>query len=161
MVDGNTPKLEPERLAQTHLIADVGNAFDEDGLTRLDLSGAGELVIELHRAREGVAPTPGALRDVSRGLATAVARRFVHDFGREAARDVLVRATHFGWSRRFPPRPGIPSEPVLEWRFVAGDGATWSMKVWLRDAETEPEMGPVVAALRYALESASKGELYL
>lgn len=74
---------------------------------------------------------------------------------------ILRSATQFDWSDRFPPRPGIPDEPIVHWSLRAPDGTAVSARMWLRDVERGALTGEVLALLRQVLERASDGRMYL
>jgi len=159
-------EVDTDRLADYRLIADVGNPFDADGLTRADLSGSGELVVEEHRAQgvAGAGPEQGPAPRLPKGgpdgevVARVVGR---YDFGIESAKEMIVRAASFPWSQRFPTRPGIPSEPILQWVLRDERGPELSLTVWLRDAEKDEAMGTVVTLFRHAVDRATQGEAFL
>jgi hypothetical protein len=162
-------EVDTDRLTDYSLIADVGNPYEPEGLTRANLSGSGRLIVEQHRATPVAYESSGGRGDVPGGgeqresgkWATKATTAGEYDFGVESAKEMIVRAAEFPWSRPFPNRPGIPSEPVLQWTLRDGRGPEVTLTVWLRDAEKDRAMAPVVAALRHAVERATRGELFL
>ncbi|MGH2555344.1 MAG: hypothetical protein ACRDHO_06465 [Actinomycetota bacterium] len=161
--------IDTDRLPDYRLVADVGNPYEPEGLTRTILSGSGKLVVEQQRAEPGPpeqggeAVGGGADRPEQAKPERPTAARVAgeYDFGVQSAKEMIVRAADFPWSQPFPTRPGIPSEPVLEWTLRDERGPELKVTVWLRDAEKDESMAPVVAALRHAVERATKGELFL
>jgi hypothetical protein len=157
--------VDADRIEDYNLGADVGNPYEEDGLTRVTLSGSGILIVEQHIARppgEGEKPPQeDSPAEVLKEPAVAVQTAGREEFGRGAARELIVRAGEFPWGQRFPTRPGIPSEPVLEWRLNDAHGQGLTLKMWLRDAEREDLTSPVIMAFRHAVERVTKGELFL
>jgi hypothetical protein len=162
-------EVDTERLPEYQLIADVGNPYEDEGLTRAILSGSGRMLVELHRAEPATTPERGQgyLSPESPSQETGdsgramPARSHAYDFGPESAKEMILRAARFPWGQRFPTRPGIPSEPVLQWTLRDERGPEVTVSVWLRDAEKDDTMAPVLSAFRHAVERATKGELFL
>jgi hypothetical protein len=163
-------EVDTDRLSDYQLISDVGNPYEPEGLTRALLSGTGRLVVEQHQAgptrpTEGPEQVAGGYERGRQGEGRppdVTARRAgEYDFGVEATKEMITRAADFPWAQPFPTRPGIPSEPVLEWTLQDERGPKLTLTVWLRDAEKDEVMGPVVAAFRHAVERATRGELFL
>lgn len=76
--------------------------------------------------------------------------------------EFLMRsAEQFTWADAFPPRPGIPDEPIVRWTLQGPGGRTASARMWLRDAERSPLTGEVLVLLRQVIERASDGRMYL
>jgi hypothetical protein len=156
-------RIDPDRIDDYSLRADVGNPFEEDGLTRVMLSGSGVLEVEQHVAApyvgEGEDPAAQHGKELRANETVQSAGR--EEFGRSAARELIIMAAEFPWGRRFPTRPGIPSEPVLEWRLDDPRAGELTLKMWLRDAERYELIAPVLMAFRHAVERVSKGKLFL
>ena len=135
-------RFDPARLEDFALVVEVGDSLSEDGLTRVRVDGDGRIVVEQEPQREA---TPRAHAKLDR-----------------ASTETLLRgASQFDWGRRFPTRPGIPDEAVVQWSLQDRQGAQLTMKTWLREAEKDASMAPVLKALRKTVESSSEGRLYL
>lgn len=143
--------FNPARSEDFDLVIAVGDALSEHGLTRATLDGRGRLVVEQERAAAPVAEQ----REPAK-LAAAHA-----ELGAEETRSLLARAAQFDWERRFPSRPGLPDEAIVEWTFRDRRGAAVTVRAWLRDVEKDPAMAPVLAALRKGVDQATSGRLYL
>jgi hypothetical protein len=74
--------------------------------------------------------------------------------------EVFHLAETVNWDRPFPPRPGIPDEAVLEWVLRTAKGVTIA-KMWLRDAERDDEVAPLLRLLRSVVAEASQNRLFL
>lgn len=163
------PKLAP----QYELAVEVGHPASPDGQTQLSLDGDGDIEArQLRRYREYVRP-----RDVAESAPEAsveqVAQIDVRPAGPdqpdavrghiepERAAGLLAQAVGFPWERRFPSRPGIPDEAVVVLRFGAKGGPVNQVKLWLREAEDDPNVGPVLEELRGVLSELSQDRLYL
>ncbi len=134
--------FDPARLQDFELVAEVGDTFSEEGLTRVKLDGNGRLVVEQQREK-------------ARG------GQFQGEIDRQNTESVLRQASQFDWEQRFPSRRGLPDEAVVQWSLRDHQGRTLTVKVWLRDAEKDAAMAPVLAVLRKSVERASDGKLYL
>lgn len=135
-------KFDHTRPDDFELTVGVGDSLREDGLTRVTLDGTGRLTVEHERPDGKEAPVRGELP-------------------REEAGSVLTRASQFPWERRFPARPGLPDEAVVQWSLQDRKGATVAVKAWLREVEKDPVMTTVLATLRKHVERVSRGERYL
>jgi hypothetical protein len=144
-----TVQFDQGRAEDFELAGEVGNPFAPDGATRARLAGSGEIVVE-HRREE-----PG------KAAGETGERVGVHRVGPDTARSLLARAASFGWAAPFPSRPGIPDEPVVTWTMSDSRGGRVTLKAWLRDVEGDERMGPVLTALRQAVDAATEGRHYL
>jgi hypothetical protein len=141
---------------------EVGNPASPHGQTRLRLDGDGDFVARSVFADAGqVAPVHALdMDDVKWGSdeKLQVVRGRV-----EAPRavELLAQAVGFPWDRPFPSRPGIPDEAIVVLRFGPKGGPQSAVKLWLREAEADPVVGPVLKELRRYLEDFSSGQLYL
>lgn len=144
-------QFDPDRAADFELSGDVGNPYAPDGATRAVLVGTGEVRIEHRRADAG---KPDGAEPTGEQVGT-------HRLGPDTVRKLLGEAASFNWDAKFPPRPGIPDEPVLTWTFADRRGGSLTVKVWLHDAERDERMAPVLAALRQAVDAATEGRHYL
>ncbi len=137
-------KFDPLRLADFELIAEVGDVLSEAGMTRALLDGSGRLTVEQHHEAkaEGV-------------------RQFYVELDRQSTEQLFRQASQFDWERRFPSRKGLPDEAIVQWSLHDRRGEAITVKVWLRDAEKDQVMGPVLVVLRQGVERATDGRLYL
>ncbi len=141
--------FDPARAHDYELTVQVGDPTAPDGLTRVRLDGTGRLVAE-QIFEEG---HPAEKRP--RG------RQVTGELPREEAKDLMRRASQFPWEREFPSRSGIPDEAIVVWHFHQKNKEGPSLKVWLREAESDPLLAPVLAALRKELGRLSQNQLYL
>ncbi len=124
------------------LAAEVGDSQSEEGLTRVRLTGDGRLTVEQERGYEKV-------------------EQFHAELDRENTEVLLRQASQFDWEQHFPPRPGLPDEAIVQWFLHDRQGGTVTLKVWLRDAEKNRMMEPVLTALRKNVEQMTNGQLFL
>ena len=130
------------RLNDFELAAEVGEPLSEEGLTRVRLTGDGRLTVEQERGHEKV-------------------EQYQAELDRENTENILRQASQFDWEQSFPPRPGLPDEAIIHWFFHDRQGGTLTLKVWLRDAEKNSVMEPVLTTLRQSVERVTNGKLYL
>jgi hypothetical protein len=130
------------RINDLELIVNVGDQLSEHGLTRVIVDGTGRLAVEQQRGRETV-------------------EQFSGELNQESAERLFRQILQFDWSQRFPPRPGLPDEAIVEWTLRDSQGSTRTLKVWLRDAEKHGAMAPAFAELRRHVDRLSYGKLYL
>ena len=137
-------KFDQAKARDWELIADVGNILAPEGLTHVLLSGSGNLLVEERHEKETGHKYEGRIDEgTSVGL--------------------LKNASQFDWERRFPPRPGLPDEAIVEWTLRSreeGEGVA-TVKVWLRDAEKDRIMAPVLEELRRNVDRLTDGKLFL
>ena len=145
------------RLAEYSLRVQVGDLYAPDGLTELILTGEGALSARLVREELDVEQ----VGESERGKKPPEGATAEGELSPEETEDVIRRAFFFPWSRTFPSRPGIPDEAIVEWRLSGTDGAGQTVKVWLREAESDPDFKPVLEALRRGLARISDSQLYL
>lgn len=143
------------------LQVDVGQATAPDGITRVRVDGAGTL--EAAQVRRATPQTPKQdVRDQSSDKpGDQDTARVAGKISPEEAAGLFEQASLAPWSDRFPRRPGIPDEAIVEVRFGRADRETGSVKLWLRDAEKDDALGPMLAQLRRHVEELSDGRIYL
>jgi hypothetical protein len=122
----------------------VGTDASLYGATRLTLERSGRFVLEHIGGRKG------------RQRIVGEAREFLH----ESVDNIFLRAEAIAWRTPLPTRPGIPDEAAIEWRLRTPDGEERA-EMWLRDAEKEAAIAPLLAELRTLVKSASGGALAL
>ena len=135
-------KFDAARLADFELTVEVGDILSEDGMTRVRLDGYGRLAVEQLCQKE-------------RG------RQFSGEMDRESTERLLRQASQLDWERGFPSRKGLPDEAIVQWSLHDRQGETITVRVWLREAEKDSAIAPVLAALRQVVERATDGTLYL
>lgn len=135
-------KFDEAKVQDLELIVDVGDTLSPDGLTHVELSGSGSLLVELQREKE-------------------TEQKYEGQIGAETAASLLKRAAGFDWERRFPPRPGLPDEAIVQWTLKDRSGAVVTVKAWLRDAEKDRVMAPVLEELRLKVDRLTGGKLFL
>jgi hypothetical protein len=138
--------FDAQRIREYQLRVEVGEPAAPDGLTRVQLDGAGTFLAE-HVTDDR---DPKARGESLRG-----------EIDPEKARAAIERAARFPWGRAFPTRRGIPDEAIVHWSLVGPDSRGISLKVWLRDAEKDPLIASVLGLLRDALAELSQNRLYL
>jgi hypothetical protein len=142
--------------AEYQLQVDVGQATAPDGVTRVRVDGAG--TFEAAQFRRAAEPAPE--REQTRKQeqdSERVSGKIAPD---EAAR-LFEQASLAPWGQRFPQRPGIPDEAIVEVRFQRAQRQSGTIKLWLRDAEKDVALGPMLTQLRRHLNDLSGGRIYL
>jgi predicted transcriptional regulator len=137
-------KFDPARLADFELVVEVGDVLSEEGMARARLNGHGRLTVEQQRGHE-----------------KERARQFHSELDPDTTEKLLRQASQFDWERSFPSRKGLPDEAIVQWYLHDRQGETLTVKVWLRDAEKDQVMAPVLAELRRGVQRATEGSLYL
>ena len=145
--------FDASRAPEYELHVAVGDPIGEHGLTRIALNGGGHMAAEqIFEEIPAEKQSAGAARKP---------RQAEGQIDVEAATKLMRQVSQFLWDRKFPSRPGIPDEAVVVWTFGLKDGPSLTLKVWLREAEQDPALGPVLRALREGLATVSHGEIYL
>jgi hypothetical protein len=146
--------------AQEYVLrVEVGQATAPDGATRVQVDGVGTLEAAQYR-RGGEAPNvepKNREQKEGEGEGERVTGKLAPD---EAAR-LFEQASLAPWGRPFPQRPGIPDEAIVEVRFERARRGGATVKLWLRDAEKDVAVGPILAQLRRHLKELSGGRIYL
>ena len=151
--EGNS--TDARDIGEYRLTIEVGDPLSPDGLTRLVLEGHGDLHAEQVYA-ELSEDQSGQFDDRTgppEGECTGKIDKL------EAER-LLKTASQIQWDRKFPPRPGIPDEAIVEWHLGKSDKPSLSMKTWIQDAEEDHNLGPLFARLREELARISEDQLY-
>lgn len=134
--------LDLARSNDFELVVEVGEPFDEKGLTRVKLNRDGAFVVEQQHDKEELQRYPGEVNP-------------------DDAERIMQQVSQFTWDQHFPPRPGIPDEAIVRWHLVDHLGNARTLKVWLRDAEKDRVMGDALTLLRKNVERVTYGKLYL
>ena len=138
------------------LRVEVGQATAPDGATRVLVDAEGTL--EAAQFRVG-AETPKSEAE-GRQEREGTAERVSGNIGPAEAAKLFEQASLAPWGRGFPQRPGIPDQAIVELRFERGQRAA-TVKLWLRGAEKDVVVGPVLEQLRRHLNELSGGPIYL
>ena len=134
--------FEPALLTQYELATKVGDPDSPDGQTEVVVRGDGSFQAMQRGAHEKGAETHAKLQTPQVEM-------------------VMRSATQFDWAASFPPRPGIPDEPIVDFSLRAPHGRVVTTRMWLRDVEKGAMTGEVLTVLRQALERASDGRMFL
>lgn len=134
------------------LQVEVGNAATPDGITRVLVDGLGNIQAAQYHRGDDVKDREQSARETEQVKGQLKPE--------EAAR-LFEQASLASWDRRFPPRPGIPDEAIVELRLQRAKREGASMKLWLRDAEKDQVIGPLLEQLRRSVGELSGGRIYL
>lgn len=141
--------FDAARAHDYELTIQVGDPGAPDGVTRMSLEGTGRFVAEQSFGDE-------------RGPDRATGgERIAGELPRAEAEGIMRQAARFPWGRAFPSRPGIPDEAIVVWHFHEKNKQGPTLKVWLREAESDPTQAPVLTSLRKGLAGFAKDRLYL
>ncbi len=140
-------KYDEKYLPDYNLSLDVGDTLSSYGLTRVQVKGSGQITAELQVV---------SLEAEKSDLPSQEASCQLKD-----SAGFFKRALQLNWSRKFPPRPGIPDEAIIVWTLRHGEKTLATMKTWLRDAEKEKDLEQLIAELREEISRASDGKIYL
>jgi len=132
----------------------AGNPYDEHGLTIMNIAADG--AVEAYCRREAV--LTDAPKDKPSG---DDARHYEGRLEEDVLKRLLAGLQKFPWDREFPARPGIPDEAIVTWTMQQNKENEQTLKVWIGEAESEPSLAPVFAALRAGLAKISDSALYL
>ena len=135
--------FEPAALNSYELAARVGETGSPDGQTEVVIRGDGSVLAW----QRGTQEKPSA--------------ETRYQLEPQQVEFVMRSATQFNWTDRFPPRPGIPDEPIVYWSIRAPGAKSATMRMWLHDAERGAQTGEVLALMRQVLERATDGRMYL
>lgn len=147
--------------AEYSLQVEVGQADAPDGVTRVQVDGSGNIEAAQLRNEPG-GSEPGEREPKGRkGERKEGADQVKGRIPQEEVLYLFDQVSLAPWGRRFPQRPGIPDEAIVEVRLrrERRDGA--SVKLWLREAEKDPALGPMLKVLRKHLTELSGGRIYL
>jgi len=128
---------------------EVGNIYSDDGQTWMQLDGDGNIQAELLKKQNTKDQT-----DYEPILFTGILTE-------HKVNDLLGKASHLQWDSQFPQREGIPDEAIVIWSFGRKDEQHITTKMWLKDAEKDPGVSPLLMALRRELCLLSKDSIFL
>jgi hypothetical protein len=136
------------------LQVEVGQPTAPDGVTQVRVEGTGAFEARQYRAPVEV-PSREAERPASEG------ERVNGRISPEEVGRLMDQASLAPWGTRFPQRPGIPDEAIVVVSLRRGGRESASVKMWLRDAEKDEVVGPLLQQLREHLDQLGGGKIYL
>jgi hypothetical protein len=151
--------FEAARADEYRLTVQVGEPSAPDGLTRVRLDGTGRIEAEQVLAAEQVSPDTRRAEQTSAG--EQVTARASGELRRDDVEKLMYQASLFPWGRKFPSRAGIPDEAVTDWTLETTRGQRATLRMWLREAERDQAVSPVLAELRRQLDQMAEGKMYL
>jgi len=145
MTNPTSIRFDASRAGDFSLMVNVGDRLSESGCTQVQVSGTGALTVSHHgREHEQKAQEP------------------IHgEFAREQVADLFGTASQIDWEGKFPGRPGIPDEAIVEWTLRDGADRELRRKAWLRDVEKDAVMSRALKLLRAEVDRLSQGRLFL
>ena len=152
-------QLDLARLGDYRLSVLVGELAAPDGLTRIRIDGTGR--IEAAQVCADVlvgaeAVTAEIIRDGGR-----VTDRALGILSREETIDILTQASGIPWTQPVSSRAGVPPEAVTNWTFTTATGEALTLRMWLRDAEQDPVVGPVLRKVAGHVHRIAKGRIFI
>ena len=153
--------------AEYSLQVEVGQADAPDGVTRVQVDGSGNLEAAQLRNQPGETE---AREPEEKGRKGQKSQKDEPEKGPDQVKgqipqdEVLYlfdQVSLAPWGRRFPQRQGIPDEAIVEVRLRREKRESASVKLWLREAEKDPALGPMLTLLRKHLTELSGGRIYL
>jgi hypothetical protein len=150
--------------AEYSLQVEVGQADAPDGITRVQVDGSGNIeAAQLLNEPGGTEPREG--EEKGRKSQKVEPEKGPEQVKGQMPPDEVLylfdQASLAPWGRRFPQRPGIPDEAIVEVRLRRERRDSVSVKLWLREAEKDPALGPMLKLLRKHLTELSGGRIYL
>jgi hypothetical protein len=141
------------------LQVEVGKATSPEGVTRVKVDGTGTIEAEQYIPPADLSARKSELQQKSEVQQSdgKVAGRISPD---EVSR-LMEQASLAPWSSRFPQRLGIPGEAIVVISFQGARGKGASVKMWLRDAEKDAAVGPILEQLRGHLKELAGDKIYL
>ena len=143
----------------------VGNASAPDGVTRVRMDGLGNLAAaQYRRAAEATGreqEAAGRQQKEGEDRKEPASDEVKGEVPAEEAARMFDQVSLAPWDTRFPQRPGIPDEAIVEVRLQRAGRESATMKMWLRDAEKDVANGPVLEQLRRRVGELSGGRIYL
>ena len=135
------------------LQVEVGQPTAPDGVTQVRVEGTGAFEALQYRATVEV---PARERQKAESEGDRVTGRI----SPEEVSGLMDQASLAPWGTRFPQRPGLPDEAIVVISLQRErEGA--SVKMWLRDAEKDQAVGPLLEQLRQHLNQLGGGKIYL
>lgn len=148
--------------AEYSLQVEVGQADAPDGVTRVQVDGSGNFeAAQLRNEPGGSEPRETKGRKSPKGEQDKGPDQVKGQMPQDEVLYLFDQVSLAPWGRRFPQRPGIPDEAIVEVRLRREKRDTVSLKLWLREAEKDPALGPMLKLLRKHLTELSGGRIYL
>ena len=150
--------LDLARIGEYRLTVLVGEPTAPGGLTRVRLDGTGRIQAEQVFATAPVGPeaqTAEIVRDGGR-----VTDRASGELRHDEVANILRQASLVPWGQPDPSRSGVPPEAITNWSFRTADGREHTLRMWLRDAEADEAVGPVLRELNRHLLRIAKGTIF-
>jgi hypothetical protein len=136
----------------------VGEVTALDGRTSVRVDREGQFLVTHEWIEDdGPEPTKDVPADDQRGRRREESRGDVRELDIEPVQ-LLRQAAGLPQGREFPPRPGIPDEPIVTVEIRSASG-TRVERMWLRDAEKE--FAGFTDSLRTIVTRATDGRRYL
>lgn len=151
--------FEAARADEYRLTVQVGERSAPDGMTRVRLEGTGRMEAEQVLAAQQVGPETRGAEQAAAG--EQIVERASGELPRDEVEKLMYQASLFPWGRRFPSRPGIPDEAITDWTLETTRGQRATLRMWLREAERDQAVGPVLEELRRQLGRMAEGRMYL
>jgi hypothetical protein len=145
-------KFDIEHPQDYWMSVDVGDKLSEFGKTVIHLTGDGEVSVEhsqVNHVKEG---------EEKLSEKPLIKKGKLKNFEPE---ELFRKVEQVPWTTKFPPRPGIPDEAIVIWKFGKRGGDTLETKMWLRDAEKNPIVGELLKGLRQELQLLTNNEIVL
>jgi hypothetical protein len=136
------------------LSVNVGQPTAPDGVTRVRVDGSGAFEASQFRADLDASERKD-------GREESMGERVRGTISEADASALLEQASLAAWGTRFPQRPGIPDEAIVVITFERAGRESASLKMWLRDAEKDEVVGPILEQLRRHLNEIAGEKLYL
>ena len=152
-------QLDLARLADYRLTVLVGELAAPDGLTRVRIDGTGRIEAAQVFADvlvDAQASTAEINRDGGR-----VTDRALGVLSREETVDIMTQALRIPWTEPVSSRAGVPPEAVTNWTFITAAGQAHTLRVWLRDAEQDPIVGPVLRKVASHVHRITNGRIFV
>ena len=134
------------------LRVEVGNVAAPDGMTRVQVDGLGNIEAEQLRQRAA-----GDERQQTNNAPDSVKG----SMSPGEAKYLFEQVSLAPWGSRFPQRPGLPDEAIVEVHLLRAQRDGASMKLWLRDAEKDAAIAPMLKLLRKHVGELSGGRIFL
>jgi len=155
--EDRTP-LDLARIGEYRLTVLVGEPTAPGGLTRVRLDGTGRIQVEQVFAPAHVgaeAQTAEIIRDG--GQVTDRASGTLHQ---DDVVNIMRQASLVPWEQPGPSRSALPPEAITNWAFHAPEGRDVALRMWLRDAERDEAVGPLLWELNRHLLRIANGKIF-
>ena len=147
------------RLGDYRLTVLVGELTAPDGLTRIRIDGTGRIEAAQVFADVlvgGEAWTAEIIRDGGR-----VTDRASGILSPEETVHIMTLASRIPWTQPHSSRAGVPPEVVTSWTLVTAAGQALTLRMWLRDAEQDPIVGPVLRKIASHVHRIAEGRIFV